>query len=155
MHAHGRKPRLPTKLRAQAAPPYGTSGARCASLRNFVPYSDYARQVYLPLSPISSYWLRQLLALKLPNVCKKRIKKDALRAKKKKKRQSANKSRLTIKQTQLFSQCILKTFVRQHCNFRRVRVPFRRWLPRTDRARGVLLYASGLTARGNAASTVL
>ena len=41
------------------------------------------------------------------------------------------------------------------CNFRGVKVPFRRWLSRADRARGVLTYASGLAVRGNAASTVL
>ena len=41
------------------------------------------------------------------------------------------------------------------CNFRGVKVPFRRWLCERLRVRGVLSYASSLRHSRNAASTVL
>ena len=50
------------------------AGASHAGHRNFVPHSAYARQVYLPLFFFSPYCLRQLLALKLPNIGEKQVK---------------------------------------------------------------------------------
>ena len=73
--SRGHKVRLPTELRARAAPVivasllsvvmrrgYTRQAAACTA-RSFAPYGCYAARVYPRLSPFSSYWLRQLFAL--------------------------------------------------------------------------------------------
>ena len=111
-------------------------GASRAFRRNFVPHSSYARQVYLPLFFFSPYCLRQLLALKLPNIGEKQVKN---------RRATRGKEKADFRKHKSVGETPYSTFIpirpknlrAVRCNFRGVRVPFRRWLSRTGRARGV------------------